>query len=356
MAAISGTTSPSGTVTWTTNGAGSFVTSPCTLSGTGGSATCSVTYTPSSVGAGSHLVTASYSGDTNFLAGNGNQAVTVNKLAASVTATAASKTYGDSEPVSFTGSLAGFLAADNVTATYSRIAGESVAGSPYTISAVLSPAGVLANYEITYNTADFTINKKDASVTPDAMGKVLGEDDPALTGSMVGFMPDDNVTATYSRVAGETIEGSPYTISAVLSPAGVLGNYNITYNTANFTITPPTGDFTLTVNTVGNGMVTQDPDKAAYQYGDIVTLIVTPDPGWSFGSWSANVVNGTVTIYSDTTVTATFTQGAQNLIYDDADAAWTYTGAWGAFNNPQWSLSRHLAQFQRHRRFCPNSL
>ena len=45
------------------------------------------------------------------------------------------------------------------------------------------------------------------------------------------------MTATYSRTAGETVAGSPYTISATLSPAGVLSNYNITYNTANFTIT-----------------------------------------------------------------------------------------------------------------------
>ena len=232
----SGSYTPTGHVTWTTNSMGGFARSPCSLSGSNGTATCSVTYTPGSVGTGSHLITATYAGDSNFLTSSGSQAVTV--------------------------------------------------------------------------------NKKDASVTPDAMGKVLGEDDPALTGSMIGFMPDDNVTATYSRVVGETVEGSPYTISAVLSPAGVLGNYNITYNTGDFTITPPTGDFTLTVNTVGNGTVTQDPDKAAYQYGDIVTLIVTPDLGWSFGSWSANVVNGTVTIHDDTTVTATFTQDEYTLTID----------------------------------------
>ena len=44
------------------------------------------------------------------------------------------------------------------------------------------------------------------------------------------------MTATYSRTAGETVAGGPYTISATLSPAGVLSNYNITYNTASFTI------------------------------------------------------------------------------------------------------------------------
>ena len=152
-----------------------------------------------------------------------------------------------------TGTLTGFLAADDVTATYSRTAGESVAGSPYTISATLSPAGVLANYNITYNTANFTITTATASVTPNAASKVYGAADPAFTGTLSGFLPADGVTATYSRTAGETVAGSPYTISATLSPAGVLGNYNITYNTANFTITRRAASVT--------------PDAASKMYG-----------------------------------------------------------------------------------------
>jgi hypothetical protein len=114
--------------------------------------------------------------------------------------------------------------------------GETVAGSPYTISAVLSPAAVLGNYEITYNTALFTIKKRPASVTPNAADKFYGDADPALSGTLNGFLAADGVTATYSRTVGETVAGSPYTISAVLSPAAVLGNYEITYNTALFTI------------------------------------------------------------------------------------------------------------------------
>ena len=390
VTASSGTTSPSGSVAWTTNGAGSIVTSPCTLSGTGGSATCSVTYTPSSVGTGSHLITASYAGNTNFLASNGNQTVTVNTKTASVTPTAASKTYGDVDPA-LTGSLVGFLPADGVTATYSRAAGETVVDGPYTISGTLSPAGALANYTVTYNTANFTINKMSASVTPTLASKTYGEDDPAsftgtlsgflladgvtatysraagdnagaypisaelsplgvlpnyditynpvnftiepkaasvtpndaskafgaddpiLTGSLVGFLPADNVTATYSRVAGETVEGSPYTISAELSPLGVLPNYAITYNTANFTITQ--AEYTLTIDIVGSGTVTRSL-PAPYHQGDVVTLTPAPELGWSFGSWSANVVDGSVTIDGNTTVTATFTQNEYTLTID----------------------------------------
>jgi hypothetical protein len=115
-----------------------------------------------------------------------------------------------------------------------------VASSPYTISATLSPAGVLCNYTITYNTASLTINKATASVTPAPASKTYGTTDPTLTGTPSGFLATDGVTATYSRTAGETVAGSPYTISATLSPAGVLGNYAITYNTAGFTITPAT--------------------------------------------------------------------------------------------------------------------
>ena len=160
---------------------------------------------------------------------------TIDPKAASVTPNAASKTYGDADPA-FSGTLVGFLVADGVTASYSRTAGETVTGGPYTISATLSPAAVLSNYSITYNTASFTIDAKTASVTPNAASKTYGDADPAFSGTLVGFLVADGVTASYSRTAGETVTGGPYTISATLSPAAVLSNYSITYNTASFTI------------------------------------------------------------------------------------------------------------------------
>src|SRR5438270_10138890 len=91
-----------------------------------------------------------------------------------------SKTYGAVDPA-LTGTLVGFLDADGVTASYSRTAGETVA--TYTISATLSPISVLSNYDITYSTAEFTIDKKAASVTPAAKSKTYGAVDPTLTGA-----------------------------------------------------------------------------------------------------------------------------------------------------------------------------
>src|SRR5262249_24313582 len=114
----------------------------------------------------------------------------INPKAASVTPNGASKTYSAADPA-FSGTATGFLAADNVIATYSRTPGETVLGSPYTISAVLNPAGVLSNYSITYNTASFIINPKAASVTPDPASKTYGSADPALTGTLSGFLAAD---------------------------------------------------------------------------------------------------------------------------------------------------------------------
>ncbi|MDX5339866.1 MAG: YDG domain-containing protein, partial [Cyclobacteriaceae bacterium] len=110
----------------------------------------------------------------------GTTTANITPKSASVTADAQSKTYGDVDPT-LTGTLSGFLAEDNVQASYSRTTGEIVAGSPYTISATLSPAGVLGNYDITYNTAELSITERAIEVTADDKSKVYGEADPGLT-------------------------------------------------------------------------------------------------------------------------------------------------------------------------------
>ena len=66
-----GSATPTGNISWTTDGSGAFNPSSCALSGSDGTASCSVTYTPGSVGSGSHLITASYPGDSELLLQHG---------------------------------------------------------------------------------------------------------------------------------------------------------------------------------------------------------------------------------------------------------------------------------------------
>ncbi len=236
--------------TWTTNAAsktyGDADTSPITTGAGTGFLTAdgvSATYARAAgetVLGGPYHITATLAPTavlSNYNVTNAGASFSIMARPASVTPAASGKTYGDSE-LTLTGTLSGFISADNVTAIYGRTGGETVVGSPYTISATLSPVGVLSNYNITYNTANFTITPRPALVTPNPAGKMYGEADPALSGTLSQFLPTDGVTATYGRTGGETVVGSPYTITATLSPVGVLTNYNITYNTANFTITP----------------------------------------------------------------------------------------------------------------------
>src|ERR1051326_2088278 len=146
--------------------------------------------------------------------------------------------------------------------TYSRAAGESVAGTPYHITATLSATGELNNYNITNNGAVFTINRRNATWTTNPNSKTYGDADPSplttgsgnnfiaadnitnngaaftinrrnatwttnpnsktygdadpsplTTGSGNNFIAADNVNATYSRAAGESVAGSPYHIT-----------------------------------------------------------------------------------------------------------------------------------------------
>jgi hypothetical protein len=75
----SGSGTPTGTVDWTTDGAGGFgATTPCTLSSSvPGTATCSATYTPTGVGTGTHKLTATYNGDAEFATNNGTRNVKI---------------------------------------------------------------------------------------------------------------------------------------------------------------------------------------------------------------------------------------------------------------------------------------
>jgi hypothetical protein len=117
------------------------------------------------------------------------------KLNASVTPNASGKVYGAADPNPLTtGTLNGFLAGDNVTATYSRVAGENV--GPYTISATLAPVGVLANYNITYNTAIFTIGKSSLVITASDGAMVFGGSLPTITASYSGYVNGDTALAT----------------------------------------------------------------------------------------------------------------------------------------------------------------
>ena len=175
------------------------------VTGTAGVTTTATAGSP----VGSYTLTAAIgtlaASNYNFTFVNGS--LTVNKRAATWTTTASSKTYGDADPSPLTTGSGNFLVADGVSATYARAAGETVAGSPYHITATLSStvANALDNYTITNAGANFTIDKRAVEITADAKSKTYGDADPALnytiTSGTLAFT--DAFTGALSRVTGE---------------------------------------------------------------------------------------------------------------------------------------------------------
>ncbi len=177
-------------------------------------------------------------------------------------------------------------------------------------------SAVLGNYDITSNTASFDIAKKAASVTPNAAGKTYGDADPAFSGTLAGFLAADGVTATYTRTAGETV--GAYVISATLAPVPVLGNYDITSNTASFDIAKKAAS--VTPNAAGKIYGTADPvlsgTLAGFLAADSVTATYSRTAGETVGAYVISATLAPVPVlgnYDITSNTAAFTVSKATL-------------------------------------------
>jgi len=209
----------------TTNGSGVATLNNVSLSG---------------INAGTYAsgVGASFAGDTSYAASNGNASLTVAKANATVVVTPYNMPYnGQSHTATVTsitgvnGETGATVGTVDVSSTVHTNAG-TYASDTWTFTGT-------ANYNnIAATTITDVIGKINATWTTNPNSKTYGDADPnpLATGSGSGFVASDNVTATYTRAAGETVLGGPYHITATLAPAGVLSNYNVTNAGADFSI------------------------------------------------------------------------------------------------------------------------
>ena len=139
--------------------------------------------------------------------------LTVDPRAASVTADAKSKTYGDDNPA-LSATVAGTVNGDtlNYTLATTALKFSDVGGYPITVSLGSNP-----NYNVTKTDSTLTVDQGGLGHTGDPTSKIYGDPDPSFTGNFSGFLAGDAVTATYSRATGETVAGGPYAISATLA-------------------------------------------------------------------------------------------------------------------------------------------
>jgi len=169
------------------------------------------------------LANANY--DITYVAAN----LTISQRPITVTADAATKQYGASDPT-FTyaitsGSLVG---SDSLSGALGRTSGANVGTYALNVGTLAN-----ANYDITFVPANLTISQRPITVTAAAKSKEYGATDPTLTysvttGSLVG---SDSLSGALTRVSGDAVG-----TFAILRGTVDNTNYDITYVGALLTI------------------------------------------------------------------------------------------------------------------------
>ena len=227
---------------------------------------------------------------------SGSKIVNIARAEVTVTANAASKTYGDTDPA-LTYEVSGLIGNDTLTGTLTRAAGED-AGS-YAIGASRLSAG--NNYDITFVGAVFTINKATITVTADDLSKTYGEADPELTYTVTGLKNGDTISGTLTRARGEN--AGTYAIG--MGGLDVGNNYKVNFTAAVFTINK--ADLTVTANAASKTYGETDPALTYTTEGllgdDALTGELAREAGENVGTYAIN--QGTLSAGNNYNVTFT---------------------------------------------------
>jgi len=177
--------------------------------------------------AGSHVITAEYPGDANFLGSTNNYSETINPLNIMVTADTQTKVYGTTDPnLTYTLTPA-LVAGDGFSGSLSRTPGETV-GS-YAIGQ--GSLSLSTNYTLTYAGTNLNITPAPLSITANSTSKVYAAT-VTFAGtefSASGLLNSDAVTSVSLTSAGaqsSAVEGSYPIVPSVAIGSG-LANYSI---------------------------------------------------------------------------------------------------------------------------------
>ena len=152
--------------------------------------------------------------DYNSVTGMVNQAVS--RAALTVTASNASRLYGQTNPV-FNGTITGIQNGDNLTTTYATTATtNSLVGTYPIIPALVDPNGRLANYTVTTNNGALTVNRATPIVTwanpaPVIYGTALSSNQFDATANVPGSF-------SYNPTNGAVLNAGTNTLAVVFTP------------------------------------------------------------------------------------------------------------------------------------------
>ena len=286
--------------------------------------------------------TVAVSAPTNYTTTYTGANLTINKAALGINATAASKTYGTTDPtLAYTstglvsGTVDGVTLNDTISGSLARTSFGTLAGEQVGTFAINQGSVAVSaptNYTTTYTGANLTINKASWTVTANAQSKTYGINDPTLTYSSTGLVnatvdgvvlnDTGSVTGSLSRASFGTLAGEQVgTFAISLGTLATTSNYNApTYTGANLTINKaalginataaskiygvndPTLAYTSTglVNATVDGVALNDTISGSLSRTSFGTLA-----GEQVGTFAIN--QGSVAVSAPTNYTTTYT-------------------------------------------------
>ena len=164
--------------------------------------------------------------------------------------TASNSTYGQS--VTFTAKVTS--SAGIPTGSFQYLIDGTSAGAPVTLagdgSATYTMSGLNAgsyaitarysgdaNFGASVNGVTQVVNPAALTVSASPQSKTYGQVNPTLTGTLMGVIGEDGITASYSHSATQFSHAGDYVITPALNdPNGKLGNYTLTLNSGTLAI------------------------------------------------------------------------------------------------------------------------
>lgn len=253
-----------------------------------------------------------------------------------ITADLKSKVYGEIDPaLTYHVSSGSLVSGDSFTGSLTRTPGENVGA--YQISQGL--VALNANYNLTFASADLSINKAVLTVTADAQTKLYGAANPILTYQYSGWVngvetidtpPTASTTVTASSSAGL------YSNSIALF-SGLDNNYSFNYVAANFTVTKAPLTITASNDTKAyNGLAYSGGSGISYSgfvnsetaavLGGTLTYVGSSQGAINKGDYTITPGGLTSANYAITFVNGTLTIGNALLTITATSATKTYDG------------------------------
>ena len=276
--------------------------------------------------------------DTNsFPSVTTSVALTVSMAPLTVTPAAASRAYGDANPV-LSGSISGVKNGDSLSASYSSTASAFSSVGAYPITA--APSGArLTNYAVTLMPASLTVTSAPLTVAAWSTNRAYGAANPVFAGTLSGIKNSDPITASYSSTASAASPVGAYAITASASGAA-LSNYALTLvpGTLSVSAAPLTVAALSTNRVYGaanpvftgilSGVKNGDPITASYSStasaaSPVGGYAITAAPsGALLSNYAVTLVPGTLTVSA---AALTVTANSTNRVYGSANPAFSGT-------------------------------